>query len=50
VALRPPSLLAICRMTTIMVGRAQKSPQTHKIDAPICWSANGGKVTPGRWL
>ena len=31
----------------IMVGRAQKSPHTHRIAAPICWSANGGRVTPG---
>src|SRR5262244_890643 len=28
---------------------AQKSPHTHKIAAPICWSANGGRVTPGTW-
>src|SRR5271165_473656 len=28
-------------------GTAQKSPQTQRIAAPICWSANGGRVTPG---
>src|SRR5665811_173960 len=27
-------------------GRAQKSPQTHRIAAPICWSAKGDNVTP----
>src|SRR6185437_7233038 len=30
-----------------MAGTAQKSPQTHKIAAPICWSSNGGRLTPG---
>jgi hypothetical protein len=33
----------------IIVGSAQKSPHTHKIPAPICWSANGASVTPGTW-
>jgi drug/metabolite transporter (DMT)-like permease len=33
----------------IIVGRAQKSPHTHRIAAPICWSANAGSVTPGTW-
>src|SRR5580700_5989273 len=28
---------------------AQKSPQTHRMAAPISWSANGGKVIPGTW-
>src|SRR5580704_638253 len=28
---------------------AQKSPQTHKMAAPISWSANGGRVMPGTW-
>ena len=27
-------------------GMAQKSPQTHRIAAPISWSAYGGSVTP----
>ncbi len=40
----------ISRLTiTIIDGMAQKSPHTHKIAAPICWSANGGRVTPGTW-
>jgi drug/metabolite transporter (DMT)-like permease len=42
-----PSASTICLMIAIMVGTAQKSPHTHKIAAPICWSANGGSVTPG---
>ena len=42
-----PSATIRRRTTTIIVGRAQKSPQTHRIAAPICWSANGGRVTPG---
>ena len=29
---------------------AQKSPHTHKIAAPICWSASAGRVTPGAWV
>src|ERR1022692_128339 len=33
-----------------MVGTAQKSPHTHKIAAPICWSEKGGKLTPRMWL
>ena len=44
-----PSLATIRRTITIIDGSAQKSPQTHKIAAPICWSANGGRVTPGMW-
>ena len=31
-------------------GMAQKSPQTHRIAAPISWSAYGGRVTPGTCL
>jgi hypothetical protein len=46
-ALTLPSVPMIWRMIMIMVGTAQKSPHTHKIPAPICWSANGGSVTPG---
>jgi len=42
-----PSTATICLMIVIMVGTAQKSPHTHKMAAPICWSANGGRVTPG---
>src|SRR5580698_7700298 len=30
-------------------GMAQKSPQTHRIAAPISWSAYGGRVTPRTW-
>ena len=42
-----PSVSTSCLMIAIMAGTAQKSPHTHKIAAPICWSANGGRVTPG---
>ena len=45
----PVSSLSSFLMVTIIVGSAQKSPHTHKIAAPICWSANGGSVTPGTW-
>jgi hypothetical protein len=43
----PPSLLISRQIVMIIVGSAQKSPHTHKIAAPICWSANGGNDTPG---
>jgi hypothetical protein len=46
-ALTPPSAATIRRTVTIMAGMAQKSPHTHKMAAPICWSAYGGSVTPG---
>jgi drug/metabolite transporter (DMT)-like permease len=46
-ALTPPSAATIRRTVTIIAGRAQKSPQTHRMAAPICWSAYGGSVTPG---
>ena len=36
-------------MTTASAGTAQKSPQIHRMAAPICWSANGDRVTPGTW-
>src|SRR5262249_18456922 len=49
-ALTPPSVVVMRRMTMTSAGIAQKSPHTHRIAAPICWSANGGKVTPGTWL
>ena len=42
-----PSVSTSCLTIAIMAGTAQKSPHTHKIAAPICWSANGGRVTPG---
>jgi hypothetical protein len=42
-----PSACTSCLMIVIIVGTAQKSPHTHKIAAPICWSAYGGRVTPG---
>src|SRR5215468_12500334 len=45
----PPSEPMIRRITMTSAGMAQRSPHTHKIAAPICWSANGGKVTPGTW-
>ena len=48
--LMPPSSAISLRMTKISVGIAQKSPQIHKMPAPICWSAKGGSVTPGMWL
>ncbi len=44
-----PSVATIRLTITTIAGRAQKSPQTHKIAAPICWSANAGRVTPGMW-
>ena len=44
-----PSVSTSCLTIAIMAGTAQKSPHTHKIAAPICWSANGGRVTPGMW-
>ena len=44
-----PSWLLIRRTTTIRQGMAQKSSHTQRIPAPICWSANGGRVTPGMW-
>jgi len=43
----PPSSPSSIRIVMIIVGSAQKSPHTHKIAAPICWSANGGSDTPG---
>src|SRR5215469_4170053 len=49
-ALTLPSSLMSLRITKIMVGMAQKSPQIHRMPAPICWSANAGRVTPGTWL
>ena len=48
-ALMLPSVATIRRMITIIDGRAQKSPHTHKMAAPICWSANAGRVMPGMW-
>ena len=45
----PPSVLMIRRITRTSAGIAQKSPHTHKIAAPIYWSANAGRVTPGTW-
>src|ERR1022692_1998047 len=42
-----PSATTICLMMVIIDGTAQKSPHTHKMAAPICWSANGGRVMPG---
>jgi drug/metabolite transporter (DMT)-like permease len=45
----PPSSLISFLIVMTIVGSAQKSPQTHRIAAPICWSANGGSVTPGTW-
>ena len=48
-ALMLPSVATIRLTITIIDGSAQKSPQTHKMAAPICWSANGGRVTPGMW-
>ena len=43
-----PSLSSMARrMVTTSAGIAQKSPQTHKMAAPICWSAKGESVTPG---
>src|SRR5215469_582260 len=45
----PPPESMIRRITTTNAGMAQRSPQTHRIAAPICWSANGGRVTPGTW-
>ncbi len=48
-ALMPPSAATIRRTITIIDGMAQKSPHTHKMAAPICWSANGGRVMPGMW-
>ena len=47
VAVMLPSVTISRRTMTIIAGRAQKSPHTHRIAAPICWSANGGRVTPG---
>ena len=44
-----PSAATIRRTITIIDGMAQKSPHTHKMAAPICWSANGGRVMPGMW-
>ena len=44
-----PSVATIRLTITTIDGMAQKSPQTHKMAAPICWSANGGRVTPGMW-
>jgi hypothetical protein len=48
-ALTLPSAATIRRTVTIIAGMAQKSPHTHKMAAPICWSAYGGSVTPGTW-
>jgi drug/metabolite transporter (DMT)-like permease len=45
----PPSSEISFLIVTIMVGIAQKSPQTQRMAAPICWSAKGGRVTPGTW-
>ena len=47
--LTSPSSSISRRNTETMHGTAQKSPHTHKMPAPICWSANGGSVTPGTW-
>ncbi len=44
---RPASSLSSFLIVMIIVGSAQKSPHTHKTPAPICWSANDGRVTPG---
>ena len=46
----PPSSEISFLIVMIIVGMAQKSPQTQRMAAPICWSANGGRVTPGTWL
>jgi hypothetical protein len=48
-ALMLPSAATIRRTITTIAGMAQKSPHTHKMPAPICWSANGGRVMPGMW-
>ena len=48
-ALILPSADTIRLMITVIDGSAQKSPHTHKMAAPICWSANGGRVMPGMW-
>ncbi|MGH3245795.1 MAG: hypothetical protein ACRDOI_06220 [Trebonia sp.] len=45
----PSSSLSSFLIVMIIVGSAQKSPHTHRIAAPICWSANAGRVTPGTW-
>ena len=45
----PPSSPISFLIVMIIVGIAQKSPHTHRIAAPICWSANDGSVTPGTW-
>src|SRR5215470_18237212 len=45
----PPSVPMIRRITMTSAGMAQRSPHTHRIAAPICWPANGGRVTPGTW-
>jgi hypothetical protein len=42
-----PSVATIRLTITTIAGMAQKSPHTHRIAAPICWSANGGRVMPG---
>ena len=34
-----PSLSIARRMVTASAGMAQKSPQIHRMAAPICWSA-----------
>ena len=49
VEVEAPSSEVSALTTAINVGIAQKSPHTHKIAAPSCWSWNGGKVTPGTW-
>ena len=48
-ALMLPSAATIRRTITTIDGMAQKSPHTHKMAAPICWSANAGRVMPGMW-
>ena len=44
-----PSLSMARLNTTTSAGTAQKSPHTHRMAAPICWSAKGESVTPGMW-
>ena len=48
-ALAPPSPDAARLNRTTRAGKAQKSPQTHKMAAPIYWLAKGDRVIPRRW-
>lgn len=48
-ALAEPCSSTAWWITQTRAGSAQKSPQTHRIPAPICWSAKGASDTPGMW-